>query len=477
MINPDLNTQKASTFCYDVTDLMGWRLPYLTGIQRTLVFMLNGFHELGVKPELVWFNPKSFSFESIKVTDLPLVIRRYISVTKEAAKVEESQQGNLLKKRKRDKIRQIASEDPITKAFYESILEFIIAGEKLTRNSITWISSRLKDSGKERHAYPSTCGFPIPLMNTNRSGNVVLISLSASWGIEGHNEALLALKNQGYIIIRMIYDMIPTLKPHYVTLDESNQFLVWVNEIFRHSHVILAISEYTKKEIYRFCNQQNLALPEVQVVRLGDIIEEADSHNSSGVLMSKPPRFVPKRPFFIFVCTFHVRKNQRLAYDAWRIMLEQDREQCPELVFIGLPHPIVANLIDEIQHDPDVKGYVHLLSDITDQELEWYYKHCVATIYPSYYEGWGLPVAESLTYGKVCIASNATSIPEISDLPVFIDPFNVYDLVENVQRCMIDKEWLREKEDHIKKYFVPTRWTVTCQQTLDHLNNALLKIS
>ena len=78
-------------------------------------------------------------------------------------------------------------------------------------------------------------------------------------------------------------------------------------------------------------------------------------------------------------------------------------------------------------------------------------------------------MAESLAYGKVCIASHATSIPEISYLPEFIDPFNVYELVAKVQRCMNDLAWLKEKEALIKERFVPTEWTHTTKQTLHYL--------
>jgi len=276
----------------------------------------------------------------------------------------------------------------------------------------------------------------------------------------------------------MIYDMIPSLKPHYVTHKEHVEFDTWVMEVFRHSGLILAISEYTKKEIQRYCTLRQITPPEVRVVRLGDVLEvsKITASTESNRREVQPP-LIPKRPFFIFVCTFHVRKNQRLAYDAWKIMLEKDREQCPDLVFIGLPHPIVANLIDEIQRDTDVQGRIHMLADVSDDVLQWYYQHCLATIYPSYYEGWGLPVAESLAYGKVCIASHATSIPEISDLPEFIDPYNVYELVDNVQRCVNDSVWLNQKEALIKKTFVPTEWSTTCQQTLNYLNLDLLKIS
>jgi len=107
------------------------------------------------------------------------------------------------------------------------------------------------------------------------------------------------------------------------------------------------------------------------------------------------------------------------------------------------------------------------LHGIEDCELEWYYKNCESTIYPSKYEGWGLPVAESLGHGRMCLASNATSIPEISsDLPAFFDPYDVHGLVSLVERVLDDPEWVHGCEETIRQNFQPTGWHETAAQVL-----------
>ena len=81
------------TIWYDVSDLMGWRYPYLTGIQRTIAFVLNGFHELGIEPELVWFNSRSFRFEKVQLADLPIQVLRYLIRTQEEAALQDATEG------------------------------------------------------------------------------------------------------------------------------------------------------------------------------------------------------------------------------------------------------------------------------------------------------------------------------------------------------------------------------------------------
>jgi glycosyltransferase involved in cell wall biosynthesis len=108
-----------------------------------------------------------------------------------------------------------------------------------------------------------------------------------------------------------------------------------------------------------------------------------------------------------------------------------------------------------------------LLHGVEDAELAWYYRHCAATIYPSRYEGWGLPVAESLGYGRLCLSSSATSMPEISrDLPEFFDPLDAHGLVALVERTLREPDWVRDREAEIRSKFEATPWTHTAGEVL-----------
>ena len=78
-----------------------------------------------------------------------------------------------------------------------------------------------------------------------------------------------------------------------------------------------------------------------------------------------------------------------------------------------------------------------------------------------------MPVAESLGHGRMCLASNASSIPEISsDLPEFFDPFDVHGLVTLVERVLDDPAWVQHREETIRTEFRPTEWRETAAQVL-----------
>src|SRR5438045_6658259 len=97
----------------------------------------------------------------------------------------------------------------------------------------------------------------------------------------------------------------------------------------------------------------------------------------------------------------------------------------------GLPHLVIVggvswdgeNTERFFKQDRRIEGLVHILDEIDDAALDRLYRNCLFTVYPSLYEGWGLPVGESLNYGKICIATNTSSVPEIAPaLTDLLDP-------------------------------------------------------
>ncbi|MCG2587738.1 glycosyltransferase family 4 protein [Rhodohalobacter sulfatireducens] len=463
---------------YDVSDLMHWHLPHLTGIQRTVVGILNGLHSLDVHPRLVKFDEKKFSFKSLELDDLPQNVLQYIHISDinqlEISEPEIKPETNQIK----EKLKDVLGTDPITRELVTNVRNFGSAGMSIPKNLIRWLSTRIntgnQTESEEQKFENRICSLPGNRTNNNRnesSESDVLLSFCASWTITGHATAVGSLQSQDVKVVRMIYDLIPTLKPQWVLENGQKIFSSWAQSLLCESDLIFTISEFSKKEIKRYCKKADIAKPPLEVVRLGDVMEGRNKYSAAknnGPELT--PKLIPDRPFFLCVCTIDVRKNHRLLYDAWNLMNSRDPESCPDLVCVGSKHLFVKDLIREIKFTPEVNKRIHILNNINDKDLDWYYNNCIATIYPSRYEGWGLPVAESLGYGRVCLASHATSIPEISkDLPEFFDPFNVYELLDLIQKCLQDDEWLEQKETEIREVFTPTPWTHTATQILNKI--------
>ncbi len=471
------------TLWYDVSDLTTWTLPHLTGIQRTTVGILNGLIARGASPRLVRHDPALLTFLPITIAELPEAVRRHLPAdggpsapTLIAAESPPASSAAPARRRRRLFHRDsFLGTSPAAVELRQAFREFKAASRQFRKKLRRWSVVRFTESTPSPAATASRFGrstAPRSLPQANGELGAfapgdIFVSLGASWPIGGHAEATAGLRRQGVRVLRMIYDLIPTIKPQWVDEPTVRQVTNWVRRVLTESDHVLTISEFSRSEIETYCAESRFQVPPLSVVRLGDELDSAgDEHPPL-------PRFVPRRPFFVCVSTLDVRKNHRLLYDAWQLLASRDPENCPDLVCLGVPHLHVADLLREIRQDRTVNGRIHFLHGVEDAELAWYYRHCAATIYPSRYEGWGLPVAESLAHGRLCLASNATSIPEISaDLPAFFNPLDVPGLVALVERTLHDPEWVRAQEAAIRDRFAATPWTHTAGQVLTAIETA-----
>lgn len=447
---------------YDVTDVMGWQRPHLTGIQRTTVGILAGLRQAGADVGLVRHDRRAGRFRIVAPAELPPTIRSHLAGSTEdpcpagdeAAGTDRRRAGGDARigpwRKVAHSLRRSA------RRMRESVARRSVRSRGWSR--VVWQATPLgsglvRDRPSQVDASAAASAFAAP--------GDILLSVGATWCMPGHGDALGVLRSRGVWVARMIYDLIPMLKPQWVERPVARQFTCWARQLLAESDVVLTISEYTRGEIDAYCDQARLRAVPVHVVRLGDVVAPAAAAGRVA-----RPRFVPARPFFLCVSTLDVRKNHRLLYDAWTHLVARRGNECPDLVCVGTPHLYVTDLLHEIREDWSVNRHIHMLDGVTDAELGWYYATCAATIYPSKYEGWGLPVAESLGQGRICLASNATSIPEISDLPEFFDPHDVRGLVTLVDRVLDEPDWVRDRERAIRAGFRPTEWRTTAAEVL-----------
>ncbi len=460
------------TIWYDVSGLVDWRRPHLGGIERTTAGILDGLHRFGVPVKLVQFRLGGEAFEPVAEGELPAAVRGMCPwLEPPAARPAAAAQPEAVDFPLRELRREIiygSGEDGA--AFRAAWVAFRSAGRRVVRHA----GHRLGFARRRQCAEPAAtvtappapppepqlAPQPDPVPRVPFLPGDVLLSLGGTFATPGHPAAVEAARGQGATIVRMVYDMVPATKPQW--LAPRSVEVAWLRHVAARSDVVLAISECTRREFADYCREAGLALPRTEVVRLGDVIPGA----APADLPAPLPRFVPRRPFFLCVSSLNVRKNHRCLYDAWSVLAADRGEACPDLLCAGMSHDHIGELVHEIRHDRAVNRHVHLLDGIRDAELDWYYRHCVATIYPSKHEGWGLPIAESLGYGKLCLASSAASMPEISDLPEFFAAHDTPRLVELVARAVDDPAWLADHEARIRRTFRPTTWTDTAAAVL-----------
>ncbi len=128
-------------------------------------------------------------------------------------------------------------------------------------------------------------------------------------------------------------------------------------------------------------------------------------------------------------------------------------------MWAGARGSLVDDLLKEARFSDYLGGRLVVVENASDAELDTLYRESLFTTYPSLSEGWGLPVGESLTRGKVCVASAATAIPEVGgDYAVYFDPEDSADAYRTL-RSMIDDHARRSTlEQRIRAGFQPRPW-------------------
>ncbi|MCL5113388.1 MAG: glycosyltransferase family 4 protein [Patescibacteria group bacterium] len=264
----------------------------------------------------------------------------------------------------------------------------------------------------------------------------------------------------GFRVYQLVYDLIPVLGPQFFGIALFATYARYIFEAIIVSDGLFCISKSTQKDLKSFCNKVGISSPRTCVVRLGDDLVK--------IKPIQPPVSTEKN-FIICVGTIEVRKNHTLLYYVWKEAMLRGIS-LPQLIIIGKIGWNTENIRYTLQHDPDIQNKIIVLDNVSDAELEWFYENCLFSVYPSMYEGWGLPIAESLAYGKLCLASKTSSMPEIAgDLIDYFSPYDSGECLEKINEYSTNLQKLKNKEEDIKKLYKSTPWSTTYKEVKDFI--------
>ncbi len=240
----------------------------------------------------------------------------------------------------------------------------------------------------------------------------VLLNVGSSWQRRGYAAALAAIRHESDVrYIVLIHDLIPWRAPQYFTPELAAEFLEWAQSTLATADRILTTSQSTRRDFFAFKEAFDIPERPVSVVGLGRERPVDMTDTLPEELRRSPAGFV------LCVGTVEVRKNHRLLVETWLKLLQRhDPADVPVLLWVGREGWLIDDLLAEIDRSNFIDGKLLWLGQqegLPDSSLHGLYRACLFTMFPSYYEGWGLPVSESLAHGKLCIASSASSIPEV----------------------------------------------------------------
>ncbi|MGK7874695.1 MAG: glycosyltransferase family 4 protein [Xenococcaceae cyanobacterium] len=220
--------------------------------------------------------------------------------------------------------------------------------------------------------------------------------------------------------ILTVYDLIPILFPKFVTPKVYRRFIKTLNSIDKNRDWIICISQHTKQDL---CEYTGMNPERVFVTHLA-----AADHfypvTDSEIITSTLKRYkIPKSPYLLSLCTLEPRKNLSFLIRCFSQIIADDPNLELNLVLVGVSGWKNANIFQSARDNPDLKSRIIFTGYVPDEDLSAIYSSATAFVYPSLYEGFGLPPLEAMQCGTPVITSNTSSLPEVvGDAGIMIDP-------------------------------------------------------
>lgn len=211
-----------------------------------------------------------------------------------------------------------------------------------------------------------------------------------------------------------LHDLIPLAFPEYGRSGEAQRHRNRLATIFSTAHGVIANSEDTGHEFVSYAQQLGVRVPPWVVAHLA--------------LPAFPPSMA-KRPlpeaYFVMLATIEPRKNHLLLLNLWRQMVRELDAKTPRLVLIGRRGWECEQVLDMLDRCAVLRDYVHEVSGCDDATLATWLTHAQALLFPSFAEGFGIPLVEALGLGTPVIASDLPVFREVAgDIPDYLDPLD-----------------------------------------------------
>lgn len=299
-----------------------------------------------------------------------------------------------------------------------------------------------------------------------------LINLGTSWWLQNYFLFVRHAKaTKGIRYIPFVHDMIPIMAPEHCVRGLTQDFISWVIGVFDHADHFLVNSDATMRDLITVAATlgHDIDPADVAVIPLDADFRKPEARllgdDALDIWSLKPGRFV------LFVSTIESRKGHLVAFDAWAdLIARHGADVVPQLVCVGNRGWLNDKIYTRLAEDPVLGAKVTMLSKLSDEELALLYRSCAFTLYPSLYEGWGLPVTESLCYGKVPLTSDAASLPQAGGaFAVFAAAGSASALAEAAERLILDTDYRGELEARIAADFRPRTWSDLASQIGDEL--------
>ncbi|MCW2366808.1 glycosyltransferase involved in cell wall biosynthesis [Sphingobium sp. B7D2B] len=253
--------------------------------------------------------------------------------------------------------------------------------------------------------------------------------------------------------IYFVHDLIPLTHPEYCRSGEPEKHLKRMTSLLTHGAGIIANSGDTLDQLAIFAGHQKpLDMVPTLVALLG-----ADGQYSTE-MASSGDWVLPARPYFVLLGTIEGRKNHLLILNIWAEMVRRLGAECPLLIIIGRRGWECEQVVDMLERCEVLRGHIVELPHCSDAQLSAYLVSARALLFPSFAEGYGLPLVEALSHGTPVLASDLAVFREVAgDVPDYLSPIDGLGWMRAIEDYTVDGSVARSAQvERISGWTAPT---------------------
>lgn len=241
----------------------------------------------------------------------------------------------------------------------------------------------------------------------------------------------------GIPVVSFIHDLQHCVYPQFFDAAEIAGRESTYEAAARRADCFICNSEYTRQTLLaQFDNiraEQTAVIPIAVHGRLEKL----------GWPVSNRPTQLP-HPYLFYPANYWPHKNHRMLLTAYNALRHQRPHLNLDLVFTGAPSQ-EAERLQTAATQMNLADHVHFLGFLSDEALAAVYQHCQAVIYPSLYEGFGIPLLEAFTFNKPVLCSHVTSLPEVAgDAALYFNPRKPAEIMHAIE-TLLDDSALEER--------------------------------
>lgn len=272
--------------------------------------------------------------------------------------------------------------------------------------------------------------------------------------------AMPLLKKVAKRMVVTVHDLIGVIFPQHLSLASRFYWSRWLPFVNRNADRMIVDSESTKGDVIR-CMKFDPG--KIRVVPLA-VDENFASPKEKREILEVCAKYSIRRPFVFFLGNVEPRKNLPRLIRAFR-RLRGERKIEHRLVIAGSRSWRYPELAESFR-DSAVKESVQLIDYVHQSDLAALYQASELFIFPSLYEGFGLPILEAMACGVPVITSNVSSIPEVGgDAVCYINPYDEKEIARAIQEVLTNGTLWRELQEKGLKRVRQFSWRRTAEET------------